>query len=307
MKYIFHQMTRPLPQLPPLLQLLRPHQWSKNVLLFFPVVLAHRISEWPLLLTTAVAAGIFSLLASAVYVINDYLDVEADRQHPEKKNRPLAAGTVPLSWAPFIGGGLGLVALTLAFTLLPPMFGGVLLAYLLANLAYSSLLKHIPILDAVFLTLMFVARIYAGGVAGEIPVSVWLLTFCLFFFLSIAFAKRVQELQMASENVTLPTQNTRGYRTQDLPCISQLGVGSGLISVLVLALYMKSDEMIHQYKSPLYLWLLCPLMLFWIGRFWLVTFRGQMSHDPILFTLKDKVSYIVLITVMAVIQIAHWV
>ncbi len=300
-------MPQPSFHLPPILQLMRPHQWSKNVLLFFPLVLAHRLQEPALFLTTCLAAFAFSLMASSVYVLNDYLDVEADRKHPEKKNRPLAAGTVPLSWAPGIGGGLCLLALALAFTCFPPMFGGLLVAYLLANLAYSSMLKHIPVLDTVFLTLMFVLRIYAGGVAGNIPVSVWLLTFSLFFFLSIAFAKRVQELQLAVQAATSPDQKIRGYHTSDLPCISQLGIGSGLMSVLILALYMNSEEMIQQYKSPLYLWLLCPIMLFWIGRFWLLTLRGHMLHDPILYALKDKISYLVLAAVMAILQIAYWV
>jgi 4-hydroxybenzoate polyprenyltransferase len=285
---------------------MRPHQWSKNVLLFFPIVLAHRLHETSLVGTIVLATIVFSLMASAVYVLNDFFDVEADRKHPDKKSRPLAAGTVPLSWAPGLSIGLSLLSLALGFFCFPPSFGALLISYLIANLIYSSLLKQIPILDAVFLTLMFVLRICAGGLAGNIEVSVWLLTFSLFFFLSIAFAKRVQELQEASEASYSSEHTVRGYQTRDLPCISQLGISSGLLSVLVLALYMNSVDMIQEYTSPSYLWFLCPSILFWIGRIWLLTLRGDMLHDPILFVLKDKISYAVLAAVMIVVQVAYW-
>lgn len=285
---------------------MRPHQWSKNILLFFPLVLAHRMFEPGLLGLTLLAAVCFCLMASSVYVLNDYMDVEADRKHPEKKTRPLAAGTVPLQTAPWLSAGLALISLALAVVLLHLLFAALLLAYLCANLVYSSFLKHVPVLDTVFLTLMFVMRICAGGLAGNVPVSFWLLTFSLFFFLSIALTKRVQELQLSQQFEETPPREIRGYYTADLPCISQLGISSGLVSVLVLALYMNSEEMIRQYHSPLYLWLLCPLMLFWTGRFWLITLRGRMLHDPILFALKDPTSYAVLLMVMTVLQFAYW-
>ncbi|MGA0368270.1 MAG: UbiA family prenyltransferase [Kiritimatiellia bacterium] len=291
--------------LPPLLKLMRPHQWTKNALLFFPLILAHRLFEPALLGITVLAVFCFSIMASAVYILNDYMDVEADRSHPEKKHRPLAAGTVPLRAAPWLSSGFALLALGLSIAFIGPKFSFLLAAYLTANFFYSSLLKHIPMLDAVSLTLMFVLRIYAGGVAGRIPVSFWLLTFSLFFFLSVAFAKRAQELQLRlRENGGAP-QKVRGYQTSDLPFVSQLGISSGLVSVMVLALYMNSGEIAAQYQSPYWLWLLCPLMLFWIGRLWLLTHRGQMSHDPILFALRDRTSHLVLLILIALIQFAY--
>ncbi|WFB36143.1 UbiA family prenyltransferase [Kiritimatiellota bacterium B12222] len=289
--------------LPPLLQLLRPHQWSKNVLLFFPVILAHRVTDTGLMITTAIAATLFSLMASAVYVFNDYIDLEADRQHPQKCKRPLAAGTVSLKIAPWISLSLATTSLLCAFLFFPVRLGIVLLVYVVANLIYSGFLKQVPILDAVFLTLMFLIRIYAGGVAGQVLVTGWLFTFCLFFFLSIAFAKRVQELKLAEEH---GPQKVRGYLVSDLPCISQLGTGSGLICVLVLALYIHSGSMVERYRSPYFLWLLCPLILYWVGRFWLLTLRGEMEHDPIAFTLKDRISYLILLSVILVVQGAYW-
>lgn len=291
--------------LPPLLQLMRPHQWVKNVLLFFPVILAHRLLEPDLFLKTAFAAAVFSLMASAVYVLNDRMDVESDRIHPDKKHRPLAAGTFPLRAALPTSLLLGLISLGLAFSFFPGEFGLLLIGYLAANSLYSGFLKQVPILDAVFLTLMFVLRILAGGVTGGVSVSIWLMSFSLFFFLSIAFAKRVQELQLALQDRQASEKQIRGYHPADLPCLSQLGISSGLISVLVLALYMNSSAMILQYRNPEFLWLLSPLMLFWIGRFWLLTLRGRMSHDPILFALKDRTSYVVLALLMAVLQTAY--
>lgn len=299
-------MSRPAFTLPPLLVLIRPHQWSKNVLLFLPLLLSHRTLEPGRLLHTLLGAFAFSMMASAVYVMNDRMDMAEDRLHPDKKKRPFAAGSVPSSAAPWLCLGLMLLSLLPALLWLPPVFGFILSGYFFANLIYSSFLKRVPVLDAVFLTLMFVTRIYAGGVAGNIPVTNMLLTFSFFFFLSIAFAKRVQELQLAAAGTLPEDKKIRGYLVEDLPFLRQLGFSAGLASVLVLALYMESGEMISHYRSPLYLWSLCPLMLYWIGRFWLITLRGKMNADPILFTLKDPVSYLILGLVMTVMQIAYW-
>lgn len=292
--------------LPPLLALMRPHQWSKNVLLFCPMVMAHRMFEADLFLITCLAVLCFSLTASAVYVLNDLLDVVDDRQHPDKKNRPLASGRIPLARAPWISLGLLVLALVPSFLFLPRLFTALLVLYFCANLLYSTYLKRMPVLDTVLLTLMFVSRIYAGGLAGGVPVTNMLLSFSFFFFLSIAFAKRVQELQMTAATDPAHTEKIRGYFIADLAFLRQLGLSCGLISVLVLALYMESEIMIAHYRSPLFLWALCPLMLYWIGRFWLITLRGNMNSDPILFTLRDPVSYGVILLILAVVETAYW-
>lgn len=293
-------------KLPPILRLLRPHQWAKNVLLFLPLLLAHRFTEVSLLLDIVLAAACFSLLASSVYVLNDYLDVEADRRHPGKRNRPLASGSIPLKTAPPLFLGLAVTALTAAGLLLPRGFLIVLILYLLSNLLYSFKLKHIPLLDVVLLTLMFVLRIYAGGVAGGIPVTDWLLSFSLFFFLSIAFAKRMQELKLAIKADPASSAPVRGYRPEDQHCISQIGICSGMLSVMVLALYVRDSTITAIYASSHLLWLLCPLILYWIGRFWLITLRGGMEDDPVLFSIRDKISYLILLAVVAVVQAAYW-
>lgn len=292
--------------LPPVLLLLRPHQWAKNVLLFLPVLLAHRFMELPVLMGVLLAVGCFSLLASSVYVLNDYLDVEADRRHPNKRNRPLAAGTFPLKQAPPLFAGLAITALTAAYLLLPLAFTLISLVYLVANLLYSFKLKHVPVLDVVFLTLMFVLRIYAGGVACGIEVTDWLLSFSLFFFLSIAFAKRVQELKQAQESNPSSTALIRGYHPGDHVCITQIGISSGMISVLILALYVRDGSITDAYAYPQLLWLLCPLILYWTGRFWLLTLRGGMGDDPVLFAVRDKISYLILFAVVGVVQAAYW-
>ncbi|MEX2606265.1 MAG: UbiA family prenyltransferase [Kiritimatiellia bacterium] len=293
-------------KLPPILLLLRPHQWAKNVLLFLPALLAHRFWEGSVLLDGVLAVACFSLMASSVYVLNDYLDVEADRRHPAKQTRPLAAGTFPMKLAPPLFGALALTALAAAGLLLPRAFSLILILYLVSNLLYSFKLKHVPILDVVFLTLMFVLRIYAGGVACGIEVTDWLLSFSLFFFLSIAFAKRVQELKMAVDTDPSSTARIRGYQPGDHLCITQIGICSGMLSVMVLALYVRDGSVIEVYASPPLLWLLCPLMLYWIGRFWLLTLRGGMGDDPVLFAIRDKISYLILFAVGGVVQAAYW-
>lgn len=299
-------ITHNLQKIPPILLLLRPHQWAKNVLLFLPVLLAHRFMELPVLLNVVWAAGCFCLLASSVYVLNDYLDVEADRRHPNKRNRPLAAGTFPLKMAPPLFAGMALTALVAAYALLPRAFTLVLFVYLVANLLYSFKLKHIPVLDVVFLTLMFVLRIYAGGVAGGIEVTDWLLSFSLFFFLSLAFAKRAQELKLVMDANPESSGKIRGYLPRDQACITQIGICSGMLSVMVLALYVRDDSITEVYASSHILWLLCPLILYWIGRLWLLTLRGGMGDDPVLFAVRDKISYLILFGVGVVVQAAYW-
>jgi 4-hydroxybenzoate polyprenyltransferase len=293
-------------RLPPLLVLLRPHQWAKNVLLFLPMMLAHRFHEASIILDSLLAVACFSMFASSVYVLNDYLDVEADRRHPHKRNRPLASGQIPLRLAPPLFLVLALTSLRAAYLLLPPAFTLVLCVYLVANLLYSFKLKHIPVLDVVLLTLMFVLRIYAGGVACGIEVTDWLLSFSLFFFMSIAFAKRVQELKLAAKTDPEATDPIRGYMREDQPFITQLGVCSGMLSVMVLALYVRDSSITDVYSSSQLLWLLCPLILYWIGRLWLLTLRGGMGDDPVLFAIQDKISYLILACVVTVVQAAYW-
>jgi len=270
------------------LQACRPHQWAKNLLLFLPMVLAHRID-----LSTAVAGGIafvaFSLCASGVYVTNDIGDVAADRQHPRKRRRPFASGRLRLATGIRLAGLLVAAGLGLSWACLPLEFLGLMVLYILANLAYSSRLKQVPVLDVLVLACMYALRLEAGAVAAGVPLSDWFLTFSLFFFTSLAFAKRYTELRRL-EAAGGSVAAGRGYEVADLRLLEMLGSASGYVSVLVLALYMNSDQMRSLYGQSRLLWLVCPLILYWITRLWLLANRGHLDDDPVLFALRDRVS-----------------
>lgn len=287
------------------LRQLRPHQWAKNALLLVPLFLAHKWLDPGLLGSVLLGMACFCLAASGVYLLNDFVDVEKDRKHPSKRRRPLASGAIPLWQAPLLSSALLVAGIGGGFWLLRPAFGLIVLAYVVANVAYSGGLKRKPIIDVVLLTLMYVIRILAGGVAAGLPVTDWLLTFGLFLFLSLAFGKRYQELAEHKLEEVGPGRKIRGYRVGDLSLIESAGVSSGLVAVLVLALFVRSSDVTVLYTSPRLLWLLCPLMLYWIGRFWLITIRGGMHDDPVVFALKDRISYGIGLVMAVVILTAH--
>jgi 4-hydroxybenzoate polyprenyltransferase len=272
-------------------RLLRPYQWSKNLLLFLPLLLAHEVPGGEKLRALLGAFVSFSLAASAVYVLNDVVDVEADRRHPRKRFRPLASGAVPGGHALPLAVALAGAALTVGAFLLPHPFLWVLSGYLAANLAYSFWCKHLPVLDVVVLTQMYVVRIVAGGVAAGVEVTDWLLGFSLFQFLSIAFAKRYAELLEARAAGGADTEMIRGYCLGDWTVVRILGVSSGMLAALVMALYIRSPDVLRLYAEPKLLWLVCSAMIFWTGRLWLLADRGDMSDDPVAFALQDRASY----------------
>lgn len=266
----------------------RPHQWVKNLLLFLPMMLAHRF-DIPTASSVAIAFVAFSLCASGVYVLNDIGDVAADRQHPRKRLRPIASGRLT------VGAGLRLAALlfaaglALSAALLPLGFLGLMLLYLTANLAYSVNLKQVPILDVLMLACMYALRLEAGAVAAGVPLSHWCLTFSLFFFTSLAFAKRFTELcRLQASGDAVPAG--RGYDVGDIRLLEMLGSASGYVSVLVLALYMNSDQMRALYGESRLLWLVCPMILYFITRLWLLANRGQLDEDPVVFAIEDRTS-----------------
>jgi 4-hydroxybenzoate polyprenyltransferase len=283
-------LERP-PRLGPALRALRPYQWVKNALLFVPLVLAHEIGDPARLLSVAFAFVAFCCVASATYVLNDLLDIEADRRHPRKRNRPLAAGTLPIPHA--IGLSLGLLvagfAVSTAFT--GPDSTGMLALYLALTSAYSFYFKEQLFLDVLMLAGLYALRVLAGGVAADVPVSPWLLAFSLFFFLSLAFVKRYAELLdvQASQRERL---ERRGYEVADLGLVETMGTSAGYMSVLVLALYVNTAGSTGLYSDASLLWAVCPIMLFWITRIWFLARRGTMQDDPVLFAATDRVSYL---------------
>ena len=271
---------------------LRPHQWVKNVLVFLPVLMAHRLFDPVLFVRVGLAFVAFSLLASGTYVLNDLVDRAHDRLHPTKQHRPFASGAL----APSVGYVLAPLfvgtAFVLALLLLPHAFAGVLATYLGVTLAYSFALKRWVALDVVILGGLYALRVLAGAAATEIPVSEWLLAFSLFFFLSLALLKRYAELRVM-EDLPRTAYSGRGYAVEDVAMLRGIGPATGFMAVLVLALYITSPEVADLYTHPVRLWLITPLLIYWTMHMWLTAHRRAMPDDPVLFTVKDPVSWAV--------------
>ena len=285
-----------------LLQSCRPHQWAKNVLVFVPVLTSHKLTDLRALLLGALAFVSFSLFASAVYLLNDLLDLEADRAHPLKRTRALAAGRVSLRAAGILCFLLLVAGLVLGFWC-GPLFLLFAAIYLVSNIAYSAWFKRVVMLDVVVLACFYALRLLAGGAATGIGVSDWLLAFSVFFFFGLAVAKRYSELRSLAVQEGA-TAAGRGYFRTDLEPIGSFGVASGMISVLVLVLYVMSPEVRLLYRHPTVLLLLCPLFLYWITRLWFKANRGEVPQDPVVFALTDRTSYIAGILAMAVLYAA---
>jgi len=267
------------------LKAMRPHQWLKNTLIFVPAVMAHEIFIGSVFLSAVLAFVAFSLSASAIYILNDLLDLEADRNHKTKWKRPFASGelSIPNGLALAFGS---IVAAFLISTALPIGFAGILALYLVITTAYSFSVKRMLLLDVFVLAGLYTIRVLAGGVAASIEYSFWLLAFSVFFFLSLALVKRFTELQQVGETASREVTG-RGYRHVDLETISQAGMTSGFAAVLVLALYIQSPAIERAYSIPQMIWLLCPLILYIIMRIWILARRDEMHEDPIVFILKD--------------------
>lgn len=269
---------------------LRPHHWVKNLLLFVPLIMAHQFYSAPTWRAAALGWVAFSLAASAMYLINDLFDLESDRRHVSKRDRPLAAGDVPL---PLAGGMIALLlgsALLVAWWL-PPTFLWLLIAYGLAALLYSVWLKRLLLVDVLVLSSFYVLRLVAGGAATAIPVSHWLLGFALCLFLSMALLKRYAELRASA-----PPQQTvhgRGYAARHRRLIGSVGSMAAVLTVIVFGFYLKSHEVMQLYRTSLLLWCIVPLLMIWLSRVWLLAYRGRMHEDPILFATHDVVSYLV--------------
>ena len=286
-------------------QALRPHQWSKNLLLVVPAVMGQVWMRPEVMVDLAVGFVAFCLVASGGYLVNDLLDVEADRRHPEKRRRPFAAGDLPRAAGYLLGPALILAGLALGWVAVNGPFGGLLAVYAVVAILYSSWLKHQLLLDVIVLASLYTLRLLAGGAAAGVEVSSWLLGFAMFFFLSLAFAKRLLEIAATGDaDGGAPVSRTRPYRPVDLPAFRSMGPTSGLLSILVLALYVASDAVKALYGHPGFLWLLCPLLLYWIRRVWFLALRGELHHYPVVFALTDRVSYVVIAAVGVVLFLA---
>jgi 4-hydroxybenzoate polyprenyltransferase len=267
---------------------MRPHQWVKNVLLFVPLIAAHRAGDPSEVGGLVLSFVAFSLCASSVYVLNDLLDLKADRAHARKCSRPFAAGDLPL------GVGFALIPVLLAAAAaiaatLPPRFAWTLAGYYALTVAYSFALKDMIFVDVMALAGLYTLRIIAGAAAVEVVPSFWLLLFSVFLFLSLAVVKRYAELDALRRRGNFQAA-ARDYDLADLPMVESVGISAGYLSVLVLALYVNSPNTLLLYRRPEVLWVLCALLLYWITRIWMKTHRGKMHDDPVVFAMRDRVS-----------------
>lgn len=275
-----------------LLGALRVHQWVKNLLIFVPVLLDHRLLDPRAIFLATLAFVAFCMAASGGYVLNDMLDLAADRRHPRKRHRPFAAGVLSLSTGALLVPALFVAAMGLAAATLSADFAWLLLLYIVLTGAYSFYLKRLPVVDVLLLAGLYTLRVLAGVEATAVRFSTWLLAFSMFLFLSLALLKRFAELSRgrtdADERVV-----GRGYIRADKEWLGSMGSASGYLSVLVLALYISSDEVVRLYNRPMLLWMVCPLLLFWVSRMWFLAHRGKIDEDPILETVRDRLSYVV--------------
>lgn len=270
-----------------LIRAMRPHHWLKNGLVFVPILLNHDVFESGALWSGAVAFLSFSLLASAIYLLNDIKDVEADRRHPTKRRRPLAAGEITVGQAyaavpVLLAAAFGLTALTPQ----PRHFLLALLTYLFLALAYLLFLKRRLLVDVLGLAALHTLRILAGNAAAGIPISSWLLAFSMFLFLSLALVKRYAELRITQDQSGLKNAG-RGYQAEDLEALSQLGMASGCTCALIMALYVDSAAVKQLYRHPELIWLVCPIVLYQMARIWFLARRGLMPDDPLVFMIRD--------------------
>jgi 4-hydroxybenzoate polyprenyltransferase len=300
---IEHVFEERLGRLGVLLRALRLQQWSKNVLIFVPLVTSHQLLSafhlWPALL----AFLSFSLCASAVYLINDLADLQADRNHWKKKFRPFAAGELQIATGLRLIPVLLLAAVAVGYSL-GTEFLAILATYFALTLAYSLYVKRKLLLDVYVLGALYTLRVLAGSAATGIACSAWLLAFSMFFFVSLALIKRFTEFQQMDHATPTTRVKGRGYWFVDAQAVACLGTGSSFLSVLILTLYINSPQVTSLYTKPVLLWLLCPLLMYWLSRMWVISGRGNMDVDPVVFALKDKVSYLVGLCTGAILLLA---
>ncbi|HYC37460.1 MAG TPA: UbiA family prenyltransferase [Usitatibacter sp.] len=269
---------------------LRAYQWPKNLLVFVPLITAHRVGNATAVAASMLAFAAFCLVASAIYVVNDLTDLEADRLHATKRERPFASGDLSIAWGLLLAPALLAASFAIALRL-GPAFVSILAVYATVGLAYSLFLKRIAVLDIFVLAALYTFRIQGGAFAIDVPVSHWLFAFSIFLFLSLALAKRHGELKsLAGRCEVVPG---RGYRPEDAGGVGTLGTVAGYLAVVVLSFYVTSVEVAALYRQPEVLWAVVVVFLFWITRLWLLSHRGTLGEDPLAFALRDPASYAV--------------
>jgi 4-hydroxybenzoate polyprenyltransferase len=271
---------------------LRPYQWLKNTLVFVPFLLAHDVADARRWISAALLFLAFSFCASACYVVNDILDRPQDRLHPRRRLRPIAAGDVPLATALWLPLPLAAAA-GLCCALLPPACAIAAAAYLATAIFYSGFAKNLVMADVLLLALLYLLRLMAGSAATGNVVSHWLLAFAVALFLSLALSKRVSEL-IAWGAADLDRAPGRKYRAADVPVLEMMAVASGFLACLIMVFYIQSPEILRLYRRPEYLWVGVVALLYWLGRLFIYSHRGECPDDPLLFAVQDRTTLAVL-------------
>jgi 4-hydroxybenzoate polyprenyltransferase len=271
------------------LRALRVHQWTKNVLIYIPLITSHQLLRGALLLHATVGVVLFSLCCSAQYILNDLADLESDRRHATKRQRPFASGALSIRTGFLASFALLAVSLGTGLLISRVLFF-LLVTYFILSLSYSLFLKRVLLLDVFVLSGLYTFRVIAGLLVTHVEFSEWLISFALFLFLSMAFSKRSAELRGAGRSTAI---SGRDYEPDDLPQVNIFGICSAFLSAVVFILYLQSERVRELYKQPQLLWLLSPVYLYWISRIWMLTSRGKVHEDPVLFVLKDRTTYLV--------------
>jgi len=281
----------------------RVHQWTKNLLLFVPLFVGHAYHDPRQVAAAALGFALLCALSSATYLINDLADLEADRHHPSKQHRPFASGQLSVAHGLIVAPLLILGALAGAYALAPP-FAAALFGYLALTSAYSFRLKRIALVDVFVIGVLFTTRIVMGAEVIGIGHSPWLLSFALAFFLSLALAKRHGEVMQAARAQADEIAG-RGYQGNDWPITLTFGIGVGLVSVVIMLLYMANDAMPSGfYHKSAWLYAIPALLTLWLMRIWLLSNRMQLHDDPVVFALRDRPSLILGLAVLIAFYLA---
>jgi len=284
---------------------LRLHQWLKNLLLFVPLLTSFSLLDVGRLTALMIAFFVFSLAASATYIVNDLWDLDNDRAHHRKRHRPFANGDIPIAMGLLVAGGALVIALLMALYVSQSFFL-MLLIYLLLSSTYSWILKGYVLIDVLTLSVLYTFRIVTGAVVIEVSLSYWLLAFSVFTFLSLALIKRCSELVSLSKTGQDSTPG-RDYRVADLVVLWPLGVGSAVSAVVVFGLFINAPETLAGYATPELLWLAALGLVYWLSRLWIKTTRGEMHDDPIVYAIEDKGSIYTILLILFTIIAAHYV
>jgi len=245
-----------------LIRTMRPRQWSKNIFIFAALVFDEQLLNAEAFLRTLAGFVLFCLISSAVYILNDIVDVDADREHPQKKTRPIASGKLPVGVAWVAGISLVIITLGLAYFFLTPGFEAVLIVYFLLNIAYSKWLKHIPIIDVLLLAGFFVLRVHAGVTLIAVErFSPWLYVVMTLLALFLGFGKRRAELALLAKGAGSHRKVLEGYT---LPLLDQYIMIVAGTTIVAYSLYTFSAPNVPENHSMM---LTIPFVLYTIFRY----------------------------------------